>query len=80
MSGTAKKTKKQRKFGRNKPKCLRYRTAQRAEVNKLRRLLQHVRRAGVAEMTPQVVDCYKRLTTVLSLDKVRAVRTLLGMR
>lgn len=38
----AKKTKKQRKYGRNAAYCLRYRSSNRRERNKLKRLSKHL--------------------------------------
>lgn len=40
----AKKTKKQRKFGRNAAYCLRYRNSHRREHNKIKRLRKHLSR------------------------------------
>ena len=42
----AKKTKKQRKFGRNAASCLSYKNSNRRERNKLLRLRRHLTRFG----------------------------------
>jgi hypothetical protein len=74
MSGTvkaAKKGHKQRKFGRNKLKCNTYRLHQHKEVNKLRRLWQHVRRHGADKST---TACEMRLIAALTLDRIKSVK------
>jgi hypothetical protein len=59
MAQKAKKTKKQRKFGRNAAFCLRYRNSRRREHNKLRRLKKHLARFPGDAIALKAVDLCK---------------------
>jgi len=57
----AKKTKKQRKFGRNANSCLAYKNSNRRERNKLIRLKKHLSRFGRDRCATAAVDRCKAI-------------------
>jgi hypothetical protein len=65
LGGKAKRTKKQRKYGRNAKYCTWYAATHQREKNRLKRLLKHIKR--------HVAD-------LCALQAVQVCKTVLGLR